>query len=377
MVAANVCALFRPPIMMLPPNRVRRLYRGGGILDSLSSGSFEYASGIDANCPEDWIASVVPATNPGMPETPGEGLTEITTSDGEAVLLRDLFANDSEFFLGKAHVRRMGADLGFLLKLLDSAVPLPLQVHPTRQFARANLNASWGKFESYVILNARDEETASIRVGFQHAPSREELRRIVEDQSLEDLNACFDPLPVQVGDVWIVPGGIPHAIGAGLLLIEAMEPSDFVVRFELRPNDLAIPPETRFLGGDIEFALDMINFKQFSVEEAKHAFKVNSKLIKSDGNFTSEDLVGPSRTDAFRLRRYSLKDSAAIPTRGKVLVGIVAGGRGTVVAGGQEFPVMPGSKFLVPAGTPSFNIQAEGGEKLTLVVCVPGETRKT
>ena len=34
------------------------------------------------------------------------------------------------------------------------------------------------------------------------------------------------------GDVWIVPGGLPHAIGAGVLMVEVMEPSDWVVRCE-------------------------------------------------------------------------------------------------------------------------------------------------
>lgn len=60
-------------LFKLPPNRVRRNYRGGGGLDRIQG----LSSPQDGDCPEDWLGSTVEARNPGMPDIPMEGLASV------------------------------------------------------------------------------------------------------------------------------------------------------------------------------------------------------------------------------------------------------------------------------------------------------------
>lgn len=161
------------PVITLLPNRVRRNYLGGRLLDTLEGNP----SPQDGNRPENWLASTVRAVNPGLEAIPDEGLSEVATSPEETSRLQELFKLAPEYYLGADHIAKLGPQLGFLAKLLDSAMRLHVQAHPTAQFARQHLGSPWGKLETYVILALRDESTAYIRLGFQRPPSPDEWRR--------------------------------------------------------------------------------------------------------------------------------------------------------------------------------------------------------
>ena len=150
-------------VILLPANRVRRNYRGGMLLEKVCG----MANPQDGSQPEDWIASTVGARNPGLATVENEGFAFLIEADGKKILLKDLFANDTLFYLGKKHQEKMGANLGFLAKLLDSSMRLHLQAHPTAAYAQKNLNSRWGKLETYYILGVRPECEGYIWLGFQ------------------------------------------------------------------------------------------------------------------------------------------------------------------------------------------------------------------
>jgi mannose-6-phosphate isomerase len=50
---------------------------------------------------------------------------------------------------------------------------------------------------------------------------------MIVEQDITSMELCFDKLAVKPGDVYVVPGGLPHAIGNGVLMVEIMEPTDF------------------------------------------------------------------------------------------------------------------------------------------------------
>ncbi len=80
----------------------------------------------------------------------------------------------------------------------------------------AGLDAESGKTEAYYILSTRPEVTEPyIYLGFQHPPTREELRQMIVEQDIAAMERCFEKIPVKPGDVYVVPGGLPHAIGGG------------------------------------------------------------------------------------------------------------------------------------------------------------------
>ncbi len=184
-----------------------------------------------------------------------------------------LLALDPEYFLGAAHVKKYGAQPQLLVKFLDSGTRLHFQVHPTRDFARRILGAPSGKTEAYHVLAVRDstnakvEPTGYIYAGFQRPPQPAQLREWIVTQNIAAIAECFDPIPVKAGDTFIIPGGTPHALGAGVFMVEIQEPSDLVVRFEFERAGYVLPEAARFMNRDVDFALTVFQFVPLTPHE--------------------------------------------------------------------------------------------------------------
>ena len=111
-----------------------------------------------------------------------------------------------------------------LVKLLDAASDLSIQVHPTDAYAREHEH-ELGKNEMWVILHA--EPGAKLLCGFRGRPSGEEIRRRIEDCTLPEV---LGELYVRPGDVVVIPAGMVHAIGGGITLAEIQQSSDATYR---------------------------------------------------------------------------------------------------------------------------------------------------
>ena len=216
-----------PDIIPLFPNRVWRTYEGGMLLDKLEGKE----APKDSHFPEDWIASTTSAKNEGREHIKNEGLSKVLI-DGEEFYLKDLMRKCPYKLLGENHHQNYGPEPQILLKLLDSAIRLHIQCHPTRTFAQKHLNANSGKTEAYYILHTREDvKDPYIYLGFQNPPSPKELETTILKQDTQALLSYFEKIPIQEGDSFIVPGGLPHAIGEGIFMIEIMEPTDFFFFF--------------------------------------------------------------------------------------------------------------------------------------------------
>ncbi len=102
-----------------------------------------------------------------------------------------------------------------LVKLLNAADPLSVQVHPADD--DANLQpGECGKPESWLVLHA--EPGAGIYMGFSRALSRAALRTALQDGAAARELLYFQP--VQPGDYFEIEPGVPHAIGTGVTLLE-------------------------------------------------------------------------------------------------------------------------------------------------------------
>jgi mannose-6-phosphate isomerase len=356
------------PFWEILPNRVRRNYHGGALLSAFNG----EAAAIDGGCPEDWIASTVVARNPGMTPVPDEGLTRVRSPDGKIHLLKSLLEAEPVYCLGGNHWRKKGAGLGFLAKLLDSSMRLHVQAHPTAAFSQKYLNSQYGKFESYIILGFRERVAPCLRLGFQHAPAPETWRHIIETQDIAAMDACFEPIPLAVGDVWIVPGGMPHAIGEGVLMLEVMEPSDWVVRCEFSRNGVVVPPEGRFMGRDLDFCLRIFDYTQYSVDEIRQRCQLQPVLLPGTDYLTREELAGRSHTGSFVIQRYRFNNGGGLPPApASIRLLLVVSGGGTLVCGGQEARLRRGKRFILPAGGTKASVNVPPGTSLELLVCNP------
>jgi mannose-6-phosphate isomerase len=352
-----------PSIIPLEPNRVWRTYLGGRSLDILEGKDQPQ----DSHFPEDWIGSATRANNKGRENLKNEGLSTIRIA-GESYLLPQLLEEMHDQILGKEHYRKYGAQMGFLLKFLDSSIRLHIQCHPTVEFARKHFDSNAGKTEAYVILQTRDEVADPyILMGFQNPPDREDLRRAVAAQDLDFVQSCFEKIPVKPGDVFLVPGGFPHAIGEGVFMIEIMEPTDLVVRIEFERGGYTLPEEARFMGRDVDFALSMFDYSRVSVEDVHRRFFAHPKeVVRFNAASAETSLIDDRMTRCFSVSRLSVKGAIEKGTEG-FYIAIVTKGSGNVDSNGSDsLPLRFGDRFLVPAATDALSYTSEEGMELIL-----------
>jgi len=356
----------RGTILRLPPNRVWRTYSGGLMLDRMEG----RPAPADGPFPEDWLGSTVRAINPGR-DAKDEGLARVIFSGGEAVLA-DLVAADPEYFLGATHVKRFGTNPMVLVKYLDSAVRLPFQVHPTVDFSRRNLNAESGKTEAYYILSTRPEVAEPyIYLGFQYPPTREELRRMIVEQDIAAMERCFEKIPVQPGDVYVVPGGLPHAIGGGVLMVEVMEPTDFVARVEFNVAGRVIPESARFMGRDVDFALDIFSFEPLPAAAVQSRWRCQPRTMEQNATLRREALVDGRVTDRFNVLRTTFAGRSAWNSKGFTIL-LVVEGSCRVATARENIQLEQFDRIVVPHGLDALEITA--ADHAVLLECLPPGT---
>lgn len=348
-----------PNILFLEPNRVWRTYPGGKVLDRMEG----KADPVDSHFPEDWIGSTTRAINKGREHLTEEGLSKIY-SGNEKVTLKSLFEKEPLALLGEKHFEKYAANTQFLLKFLDSAIRLHIQCHPTIPFAQKYLNSNSGKTEAYVILGIREEiKHPYIYLGFQHPPSKEEFRRIIEEQDEKALLACFDKIPIKPGDVFMVPGGMPHAIGEGVFMIEIMEPTDFVVRIEFERGGYVLPEESRFMNRGIDFALSMFSYDPSPINKIKEKYFCQPRLLMKQNESEEYILIDEQLTPCFRVNRINVRDSF-LKEADSFYVGIVSKGSGSLVIDEQSYPISEGMKFFIPFQTGAVTFVSESGMEI-------------
>jgi mannose-6-phosphate isomerase len=352
-----------PGLILLSPNRVWRTYHGGHTLDLLEGKLVPR----DSHFAEDWIASTTVAVNKGREEFNGEGYSNVKINGG-IYLLKELMEQYPLEILGENHYKKYGANSQFLLKLLDSSMRLHIQAHPTIPFAQKHLNSDSGKTEAYVILGIRKEISYPyIYLGFQHPPSKDDFNNSVLKQDSDSILSCFEKINVKTGDVFIVPGGLPHAIGEGVFMIEIMEPTDFVVRLEFERGGYLLPEESRFMGRGIDFAMEMIDFRQLSVDQVRQQYFCEPVLIYKESNYEEFILIGSRQTSCFSVNRLNIRGHFTRKSD-NFHVGIVTAGVGIIQAGTESVNVKMGDKFLVPYKTKEVSY-ATAGELEVVLTC--------
>lgn len=353
-------------IIKFGPNRVWRTYLGGKLLNDMEN----RPDVPDNHFPEDWIGSVVQARNTGR-EDIVEGLTILRSEGKEPVSFRSVLLSDPKYFLGETNGKNRSIDDIPLVKFLDSATRLHFQVHPSRDFAQQRLGCARGKTEAYVILAIREEvESPYIYAGFQRPPSRAQLKSWIQSQDITSIERCFDKIPVRPGDVFLLPGGRPHALGEGILMLEIMEPSDLAVRFEFERCGYVIPEAARFMNRDIETALDVFNLSPVEAKDINHTFRCEPQVyFENELGCRLEGLIGPHQTSCFIVNRAVVKDRFERHEKA-CFYGIVVQGKGSIQTSSQTLELGLWDRFFCPAGEVDFTYFSERG--MTILECFPG-----
>ena len=354
----------RDQLVLLPPNRVWRSYTGGACLDRIA----QQSDPCDTHFPEDWIGSITAAVSPGR-EGHHEGVSSVvvggTTHDFSALL-----AADPDYFLGAAHVARHGVSPMLLIKFLDPAIRLHFQCHPSREFAQRVLGSPSGKTEAYHILDVRpDVPEPFIYVGFQRPPDPTDLKRWIETQDIASFESCFDRIPVKPGDTFLIPGGVPHALGPGVFMVEIQEPTDFVARYEFERGGYVLPEAARFMGRDVEFGVSLIDFtaRPLSAIEQHHRCHPGERRELGPGSW-QETLIGSELTACFRVARSHLHERVT-KTESSFQIAIITAGSVEIRAHGHTYQLKTYDKFFCPAGMGPLEIIPHGSAEI--LECFP------
>lgn len=339
-------------------NRVFRVYTGGMLFHDFFGDKPK-----DGSYPEEWIASSVRALNRDSSD-PHEGVSRIKDSD---CYFDELLAGQKEKLLGERD------SLGILVKVLDSAIRLPVQAHPDKAFSKAHFNSEFGKAEAWLVLATR--ENARLYFGFKDRITEAQFAAAV-DHSVTDKKAMEDLLnevPVRPGDVFFIPAKAVHAIGYGCLILEIQEPTDFTIQPEAWCGDYRLNEYEMYLGLSQDTAMQCFDFSLYGKTAEQIGRKIPKVYAKSK-TVISEILIGPEDTDCFSVRRHRIAGGIFCGLNAPA-VGIVTDGAGVIRCGEYEKPVKKGDYFFLPNEV-NGRCSVESDGMLELVECLPPKLKK-
>lgn len=190
-----------------------------------------------------------------------------THPDGPSQVASGAFAGEKLVDVLRAHPEFIGTHpktdgeggLPVLIKFIDAARDLSVQVHPSDEYARTHEHGQLGKTEMWYVLEAAPG--ASLVYGFRQDLTRAMLAASLEDDTVEKY---LQKVEIHRGDVFMIESGTVHAIGAGAMIVEIQESSNLTYRMydyhrlgkDGKPRELHIAK-----------ALDVVNLRQKPLPE--------------------------------------------------------------------------------------------------------------
>lgn len=156
-----------------------------------------------------------------------------THPDGPSRVASGAFAGEKLVDVLRAHPEFIGTHpktdgeggLPVLIKFIDAARDLSVQVHPSDEYARTHEHGQLGKTEMWYVLEATPG--ASLVYGFRQNLTRAMLAASLEDDTVEQY---LQKVEIHRGDVFLIESGTVHAIGAGAMIVEIQESSNLTYR---------------------------------------------------------------------------------------------------------------------------------------------------
>lgn len=254
----------------------------------------------------------------------------------EGMKLNDLVALLKGDLVGKENYERFGNEFPLLIKFIDASKQLSIQVHPNDEQAKAK-GLKRGKTEMWYIMESAPD--ATLLSGLKRAITPEEYKAMVENDTIIDALCEYR---VGEGDVFYLPAGRIHSIGAGTFLAEIQETSDVTYRiYDFKRKD----KDGNYRQLHTEAAAECIDY---SVE---NDYRTKYKARKNEGvelaqcpHFTTSvyDLDEPMLLD------YSELDS--------FVVLIALSGECTLSTGDAETQLRAGETVLLPATTQTLSV---------------------
>lgn len=247
-----------------------------------------------------------------------------------------------------------------LTKIIDARDALSVQVHPDDAYAQRVEHQHNGKTECWYILHAN--EGAELVYGWTHDTSREEYERRVADGTLGEI---LRRVPVKAGDVYWLPAGTLHAIGAGIVLYETQQASDLTYRI-FDWNRTGADGKPREL--HVKKAADVLDFHH----EVRGAAE---SITYTYENLERTALIASARFIVERV--VATDESASIETDGRPAIITALEHALTLQAGGTSVDLKPYETALVPAAAQWFSVEAPSRTRAPFMLVTPPKDRES
>ena len=257
----------------------------------------------------------------------GKSLTELLEFDGEALMGRSVYA-------------KFGNTFPLLVKFIDAQSDLSIQVHPDDALAKER-HRCFGKTEMwYVVDNPADSKLIA---GFSKEISPEEYIHRIEDDSIEEVLKVYTP---KVGDVFYIPAGRVHAIGAGLFVAEIQQSSDITYRlYDYNRSDA----QGQFRQLHTELAKAALHYHDHDSAQVHYDSSTNgvsslvscSYFVTNSLHLSKSSMQNDATPVVEMARDYSTLDSFVIY--------VCIQGQGQVLCGKQTLSIKQGETLLLPA----------------------------
>lgn len=274
-----------------------------------------------------------------------DGMNTVANGEYAGMTLGELIAKSGNKIVGSNY---SGDRFPLLIKFIDACDRLSIQVHPSDDYALKNEN-EFGKTEMWYIVEA--EEGAELVFGLSKDYTKESFAKAVSEGTVENL---LNRVKVHAGDVYFIPSGLVHAIGAGILICEIQQNSNVTYRVYdyNRPGKDGKPRELH-----VEKAKEVIvNYTHEEIEKMR--FSGTAKR--------TPDLL--ATCDKFTVYKHDISGEIEITADERSFVSIsFTEGEGNIVFDGAFYPFKKGDTYFLPAGMGKAVIKAEKA------VCVTAE----
>lgn len=223
-----------------------------------------------------------------------------------------------------------------LIKFIDAEDNLSIQVHPDDTYAMAKAN-SLGKTEMWYIIDAKPG--AKLVYGLKPGCNTETLNQAIKNGTVEEQ---LNFVNVKKGDVFFIPSGLVHAIGAGILLAEIQQNSNITYRVydynrlgkDGRPRDL-----------HIEDALNVI------------VNRTNEEIEKIRFSTDAKNQSSLASCEFFKVNKFSICTRSEFSTNVESFNSVLClDGIGEIEYNGEKFPITKGDSYFIPANIGSYYV---------------------
>lgn len=256
-----------------------------------------------------------------------EGISIVSNGEYKGISLNDLIKAFKKEIIGNLET------FPLLIKLIDAAERLSVQVHPDDSFAKKYENESNGKNELWYIISAKPD--AYLVHGLKPGTTKEYFKKCIDKGEVEKNLNYIKALP---GDTIYISSGVVHAIGGGIIIAEIQQSSNLTYRvYDYDRVDSLGNKRTLH----IEKALEVIDFNNLLRKEKYFGITVPLKGLSSKSI--------KAITKYFCVELYNVLNDIDEASENSFSIYLVLEGKGEVIFSSGSVTFKHGESFMIPA----------------------------